>query len=149
MHRKTFMLCLSMALAFPLTGLAEETVTSVAPPATQATGSATQSKPGAAPGLAMGSGEAGGMPCPMHQGGMEPGPGGMMGQGMMHHGPGGMMGYGGSGKPCRMKGGMKGSYKDHQAGRAAKHEDMINRLNRIEAALAKIEAMLNHLVNQR
>ncbi len=151
MKSKTSTICLSvvLALAFPVTGLAENTLTS---PESSTLGIEPPVQKEAMAELVKSSIETAGMPCPMHRGGMKPGPGTMMEPGMMHRGPGGMMGYGGpgeKGKPCRMKGAMKGYCKEHQARHAPKHEDVISRLNRIEAALAKIEAMLNHLVNQR
>ena len=74
--------------------------------------------------------------------GMGGGPSGMMqgGPGMM--GMGGMM-KGGQGMGCKMHQGMKGGH-----GMMQKHRDLENRLDLSDARLAKIETLLERLMQR-
>jgi len=79
-------------------------------------------------------------------GGMQ-GMGSGPGSGMMQGGP-GMMGMGGmmKGSPgmgCKMHQGMKGGH-----GMMQKHRDLENRLDLIDARLAKIETLLERLMQR-
>lgn len=68
--------------------------------------------------------------------------GGKMGRGMMGHGGGGMMGHGGG----RTMGGGDHGMGGH--GMMKKHQEVLNRLDLLEARLAKIEVMLERLMQR-
>ena len=73
---------------------------------------------------------------------------GMMGGGKMGHG---MMGHGGGGKMDHGGGGMMGGRGDHGMGghgMMKKHQEVLNRLDLLEARLAKIEVMLERLMQR-
>jgi hypothetical protein len=82
--------------------------------------------PEAAPGAAASAGDNPGNPCPRH------------GKGMMHHGK----GPHGSGHGGMQHGG------GHGKGRHAEHQQVVQRLDLIDARLAKIEAMLETLIRR-
>jgi hypothetical protein len=131
------------------------TVATPAPAPTEAPGDAA---PGSEPTATQGSGmmrpgmsgQGGGMTMPgMKQkwmmGGMQ-GMGGGPGSGMIQGGPGmgmgGMM-KGGQGMGCKMHQGMKGGHCMLQ-----KHRDLESRLDLIDARLAKIETLLERLMQR-
>ena len=78
-------------------------------------------------------------PCPMKGTGMK-----QMGKGRDGKGMGGMM----SGAGCKGKGKGKGKCKGKGKGQHEKHEQVVRRLDMIEARMAKIEAMLESLIRR-
>ena len=137
----------SLLLASPL-AIAE----APQPPETTAEGPASVATPVPAPTEAPGDAAPGSEPSAtqgsgMMQPGMSGQGGGMMMPGMMQGGP-GMMGMGGmmkggQGMGCKMHQGMKGGH-----GMMQKHRDLENRLDLIDARLAKIETLLERLMQR-
>lgn len=85
-----------------------------------------------------------GMMMPMNQGGGMMGKmmaGGQKGGGGMMQGRSGMMGQGGG----MMSHGMKGG---HDKGMMRKHQQVVNRLDMLDARMAKIEVMLERLMQR-
>lgn len=107
-------------------------------PAATAVAPATETSGEAAGGADPATTEGSGMMTPgMMQ---KPMMGGMQGMG---GGPGSGMMKGGRGMGCKMHQGMKGGH-----GMMQKHQDVVNRLDLIDARLVKIEALLERLMQR-